>query len=982
MIEQRKTVSIVFADLVESTALAESVDVERLADILGRYFETLRAAIESHGGTVEKFIGDAVVGVFGVPQLHEDDALRAVRAGVAMLAAIEDLNTQLEGTFGIRLAVRVGVNTGEVAVSAGGALGHAISMAARLEQAAQPGQLLVGSDTYALAGPFLEAQPIGPLTVKGSSLPVSAWGVTGVLESPARKPGPRSRFVGRGPELEAIQSAFESAVRQSACVLVTVIAPPGMGKSRLIAEAAARAGPGVRVVSGRCLPYGEGITYAPLVEIVRELERAEAIPAELRAVVGGTAPVSPEETAWAFRRLFETVAHEQPLVVILDDLHWADPLLLDLIKYVAASSAKAPITLLCGARPDLFDLRSDWSTARPASVLVHLDPLSSAEMKVLLGDLGTGRLDEEFRRRIVETAAGVPLFVEQMAAFESEHGEPAGIPPTIRALLAARVDRLTPAERTVLERAAIEGQTFRRETLVQLMPEEARGRVGSSLAGLLQRELISDKGGSETSGAFAFSHALVRDAVYESMPRRLRAELHQRYGDILEASAAPPEVVGHHLAAAHGERNQLGEQSADIQMLAVRAGRALHSAGQQALARRESRRSIELLRRAEELLRGDTGEWLAAVPTLISALVAMPDSEAADRLRDEAVAAAREHGDETAELRAEIAWALSGYAMDVPGWQETATALANRALRHFEKLGADSDIVDALIVRAYAETITSASAAIETLKEARGHAERINDDAAQIIIWDELGGTMLLGDTPYSEAADFVAEEMHWARERGFPFSEADANLSLAYIQAGRGEFAAARQTLAPIRDLFAALAKRVTHYGESFMLGGQIESDDGQPAAAEAMYRRAIEAFEQNQPWRRNATISLAIALLDQERLDEARAVLDGVQAEEHTDMPRLESQRLEAEARYRAAIGDVAGGVELARRAVELIDPTDDVVYSAREHETLANLLLAAGDRDTARREFETAGDLFARKGYLPGEQRVLARRGTGAG
>jgi class 3 adenylate cyclase/tetratricopeptide (TPR) repeat protein len=975
VIEQRKTVSVVFADLVESTALAESVDVEQLAGILGGYFEMLREAVESHEGTVEKFIGDAVVGVFGVPLLHEDDALRAVRAALDMRAGMDELNARLESTAAVRLALRVGVNTGVVAVTGGGTLGHAINMAARLEQAAQPGQVLVGRETYELAGPSLEAEPVGPLTVKGSSVPVSAWSVRGLREQPARGSTAGSVFVGRESELAAIERALAGAVRDNACVLATVVAPPGLGKSRLIAEAVSHAGPEVRVLSGRCLPYGEGITYAPLVEMVKELERTETVPADIRATIAGTAPVSPEETAWAFRRLFESLAHTQPLIVIVDDLHWADPLLLDLIDYIARSSAGFPILLLCAARPDFFDLRAGWSAPRDRSVLVHLDPLTSGQTDGLLGGLSATGLDADLRRRIIEASGGVPLFVEQMAAFQSESASAGAIPPTIRALLAARVDRLGPRERTVLERAAIEGQTFRRETVLQLMPPAAREEIEPSLTMLLQREFIRRERASNDRQAFAFSHALVRDAVYEAMPRRLRAELHERYGDILEAAAAPPEVIGHHLAAAYEQRVSLGDRSPETSALGVRAGRALHAAGENALARRESRRAINLLRRAEELLRGNTEEWLETVPTLISALVALPDTEAADRLHDQAMATAREHGDQTAELRAEIAWALSGYAMDVAGWQEMATALADRAVIHFETLGAYSDIVDALIVKAYAQTITSASAAIDTLKEARRYAERINDDAAQIIIWDELGGTMLLGDTPYSEAAGFVAEEIRWAKERGFPFSEADAKLSLAYIQAGRGEFDAARQTLAPIRDLFAALAARVTHYGESFMLGGQIERDDGKPAAAEAMYRRAIQAFEQNQPWRRNATISLAVTLLDQRRLDEARAVLDGLLAEEHTDMPRLEAQRLEAEARYRAAVGDVSGGVELARRAVELMDPTDDLVYSARGHETLANLLLAAGDRDAARIEFERARKLFARKGYVPGVQRVLA-------
>jgi class 3 adenylate cyclase len=326
MIEQRKTVSVVFADLVESTALAESVDVEQLAGILGGYFEMLREAVESHGGTVEKFIGDAVVGVFGVPLLHEDDALRAVRAALAMRAGMDELNARLKSAAAVQLALRVGVNTGEVAVTGSGTLGHAINMAARLEQAAQPGQVLVGRDTFVLVESAVTASEVEPLAVKGSSVPVRAWSVAGV-----RKAGHTSSltgaFVGRQAELAAIHGAFESAVRDNTCVLVTVAAPPGLGKSRLIAEATARMGAQARVVMGRCVPYGEGTPYAPLAEIVAGVPEKGDVPERVRATITGTAPLSPEESAWIFRSWFESLARSAPLAVVLDDLHWADPLL-------------------------------------------------------------------------------------------------------------------------------------------------------------------------------------------------------------------------------------------------------------------------------------------------------------------------------------------------------------------------------------------------------------------------------------------------------------------------------------------------------------------------------------------------------------------------------------------------------------------------------------------------------------------------------
>ena len=538
MIEQRKTVSVVFADLVESTTLAERLDPEVLAGILHRYFAALQAVIEKHGGTVEKFIGDAVVGVFGVPTLHEDDALRAVRAALGMQEAINTLNGDINPGLGVALRVRVGVNTGAVVVSAENAMGHAISMAARLEQHASAGEVLIGQETFALVAAATAVEPIDALEVKGSTEPIPAWRVTGLRELVPRGSRAGGLYVGRQRELSQLASSFDAAVNQPACVTVTVVAPPGLGKSRLVAEAVSRIGQNARVLAGRCLPYGEAITYAPLIEAVHQLEAAEGeksldrvlagqsdaaqVLASIRATLSGAAHGSPDETAWAFRRLFEALAAERPLVVFLDDIHWADPLLLDLIEYVGTFSVGRPILLLCAARPDLFDTRPGWSAPHENAMQLRLAPLSDAEVDGLLTGVAGMQLDAEARRRIVETSGGVPLFVEQMAAFDAE-SESAGtqVPPTIRALLAARVDRLPTLERSVLERAAIQGPVFRRDTLADLMPADARPHLGASLMALVRRDFVRPEQTRDGHDAFGFSHALIRDAVHDQMPRRL-----------------------------------------------------------------------------------------------------------------------------------------------------------------------------------------------------------------------------------------------------------------------------------------------------------------------------------------------------------------------------------------------------------------------------------------------------------------------------
>src|SRR4249920_821002 len=346
MVEVRKTVTVVFSDLAGSTAIGEGLDPESLHGLMSRYHEALRRGLELHGGTVEKFIGDAVMAVFGVPVVHEDDAIRALRAAVGMRHALAELNVEMELAYGVRLETRTGVNTGEVMAGDGEALvtGDVVNVAARLEQAAAPGEILLGPQTYALTQEAIRADALEPLELKGKAEPVAAFRLQELLpDVPAFTDAISAPFVGREAELETLRAALVRAVAERSCQMVTVVRPPGIGKSRLIRELVHdQSEP--RFVVGRCLPYGEGITYWPLAEIVRQIDPigdiltghadAHLIAGRIAAAIGaGEAVGNPEETAWAFRRLFEALAEETPLVVVLDDIHWAEPTLLDLIEY-------------------------------------------------------------------------------------------------------------------------------------------------------------------------------------------------------------------------------------------------------------------------------------------------------------------------------------------------------------------------------------------------------------------------------------------------------------------------------------------------------------------------------------------------------------------------------------------------------------------------------------------------------------------------
>ena len=579
--QQRKTVTVVFCDLAGSTALGDSTDPEVLEVRLRRYFERMQTIVERHGGTVEKFIGDAVVAIFGVPVAHEDDALRALRAAAEMRDAMPELE----------LRARIGVNTGEILTSKVGTLvtGDAVNVAARLEQAADAGEVLVGAATRALVGAAAETEELAPLALKGKPEPVPAFRLLAVGEAPDR---PHDRpFVGRTRELELLGGAWERASAERTCELVTVLGEAGVGKSRLVAEALERMN--ARVVRARCLPYGEEITYWPVVEVIKQLGALPSDPAAaaaIRSLLGESEQAtSVEEIAWAFRKL---LGEQAPLVVLVDDIQWGADTFLDLVEHVALLSAAVPLLLVCVARPELLDRRPAWSVA------VRLQPLDDDEIGALIGD----RVAPELRARIERAAGGNPLFVTEMLAMAGDDENEVEVPPTLSALLTARLDQLDPSERRIVERGAVEGEIFHRGAVQALSPDEPH--VTPRLAALVRRELIRPHPAQlPGDDGFRFRHLLIRDAAYDALPKAVRAELHERFGAWIEEKGALvelDEVVGYHFEQAAGYRAELGRPDP---ALALRAGDRLAAAGQRALDRGDERAAARLLERALTLTR-------------------------------------------------------------------------------------------------------------------------------------------------------------------------------------------------------------------------------------------------------------------------------------------------------------------------------------------------------------------------------------------
>ena len=621
---RRKTVTVLFCDVTGSTALGERLDPESFRQVMRRYFETARRVIEHHGGTVEKFIGDAVMAVFGVPVLHEDDALRAVRAAAELREEPSLLNAELEADFGTAVSVRTGVNTGQVVVGAEERLatGDAVNLAARLEQAAAPGEIIMGPESWRLVRDAFTAEPLEPLRLKGKSQPVVAYRLLQARDAAhagTRRAG--APLVGRRRQLGMLREAFAHVAQERSCRLVTVLGVAGVGKSRLTAEFLR--GVDARVLTGGCLSYGRGITYWAVVSMVKQLLDAEhgcggaaglmsrdaKVTAAVNVLLGEQAAVtSPAEIAWAVRRLFESSGELSPLVAVFDDLHWGEPALLDLIEHVADFSIGAPILIVCLARPELLDRRSGWGLGRLNSATVWLEPLKPAETAALIDELlpaGTD-IDAQLRERVQAIAAGNPLFVEEMLALISESDDrEIAVPPTIQALLAARLDQLRTEERTVLECGSVEGQSFHRGT-VQVMAPQERDLSGRLMTLVRQDLLRPDRAVFPGEEAFRFRHLLIRDAAYQALSKADRAGLHERFARWLEERGTGlvelDELAGYHLEQAFGYRCELGPADHNARRLGADAAAHLEVAGRRAMDRGDTGAAVNLLERAEALL--------------------------------------------------------------------------------------------------------------------------------------------------------------------------------------------------------------------------------------------------------------------------------------------------------------------------------------------------------------------------------------------
>jgi class 3 adenylate cyclase/tetratricopeptide (TPR) repeat protein len=984
----RKTVTVLFADVADSTGLGERLDPESVRSALACWFDVARSVLERHGGTVEKFIGDAVMAVFGVPRLHEDDAVRALRAAAELRIALERLNSELEREHGIKLAVRIGLNTGEVVAGDGGegntlVTGDAVNVAKRLEESADAGEIVVGEVTERLARASGEFEALEPIPARGKMEPVPAWRVIEVDRDAA---GYERRFdiplVGRLRELEQLRRAYGRALAERTCHLFTLLGPAGIGKSRLSTELFDELADEATILTGRCLPYGDGITFWPLAEVIQELGTEEGIEqlmadmddgelvVERLCGATGRATVESQETFWAVRKLCEALAQDRPLVLCFEDVHWAEPTFLDLIEYLAGWIRDAPMLLICLARPEFLDDRPSWLSGRENAASLTLSPLSATDSEALLDALGA---EGDARLRIAEAAEGNPLYAEQMAAMVAEGGYAEGlftIPPTIQALLAARLDRLSGAERAAIERAAVCGKEFWREAVVELTPREEREQIGPVLMALVRKELIRPhRSTARPDDAFGFGHVLIRDAAYAAIPKQARARLHEEFAGWLgvasgDRAAELEEILGYHLEQAYLYREQLAPIGDEASALGRRAGELLGAAGHRATARGDAPAAANLLRRALRLAPASDGEQLGLMIELGRALRGAGDLAQAQHVFREAEELARAADDARAGAHASLESAFA----QLHTWEshlDDLLPVSDKAAAVFESAGDDDGLSQALMLRAYVTFIRCRMAETEEIVDrAIRHARRAGDEQQVNGLLHIRARAALRGPTPVATAI----EHCEAVRRLGDRPLVAIVSGELAQLEAMRGRFDEARALAAEgqriLRDLGRALA-----LGALQADAGAVELLGGDAPAAARCLRSACDTME---AIGEKGYLSTFAALL-------AEALFAQGDDEEASRYTRLSEETALAEdvlsqvlwrktrARLLCRQGELEESGALARQAVALAEQTDDLNLTGDALANLGAVLGAAGMSSEAAAAYTRASSLYEQKGNV---------------
>ena len=971
--EVRKTVTVLTARVPSVRGL----DPEAVSGVAERYRADLARTVDRYGGTMVSGLGNPVIAVFGVPRVHEDDAFRAIAA------ALEIRDAPTGDGIDSGPGTRIGIATGEVLAGAPAAgrasvVGEPMTEAAELGDAAAEGEVLIGENTERLARGRARLEPVE--TAAGP-----AWRLGDLAGERPAVGSLKAPLVGRKDELARVRQAFETATRERTLHLLTILGTAGIGKSRLAQELASLAAEQATVLVGRCVPYGEGITFWSLREMVSQItttgpagpvladggEARSLADSLLEAIDVVETSSDREEIFWATRSLFEALARERPLVVFFEDVHWAEPTFLDLVEYVAERVRDAPILVVCIARLELLEDRPDWGRGKPNASSVLLERLPDPDCAALIANLAVD-LSQATRARVLETADGNPLFIEQLVAMLTEGGRhEAGlpIPPTITALLSARLDRLGPGERAVITRAAVVGKEFSAQAAADLLPEDAREFVTRHLVTLIRKQFIGPAPSHGPGESFRFRHILIQQAAYRATPKRLRADLHERFAawidDPRRAGVTDrSEIAGYHLEQAFHYRAELGPVGEDELELARRAGGHLASAGQRAFQRGDMPATVNLLGRAASLPTSNGEAGLGALPELGYALFEIGEVDEASAV----LADARAAGDQHLQWRLAVTSARIEMYKDPEGIDlEALAAETETAIQALGKLGDEAGLARAWMV--LSDLHWSRGRLRETSDAATQAAEHARRTGNRREVGWALGQNALCaihGPMP-------VAEGLSWLEGllRAEPENRTlDANLSgfVTVLEAMGGRFAEAREHIKETRALARDLGL-MWQAAVQELLSGYVELLAGNPVAAERDMRTAEHAFREiGEGWfLSTVAVDLPRAVYEQGRYDDADGLLEAIDETPAPTDREWQIKRTGIPARLLARRGEHDRAEELAREGVALAANSEFVGLHADVLLDLAEVLRLGGRPDEATAATEDALRLYERKGNV---------------
>jgi class 3 adenylate cyclase len=983
----RRTVVILFADLVGFTSISEGLDPEVLRTIMDRYFRMASGVIWNYGGTTEKFIGDAVMAVFGMPVVREDDAYRAVNAAWDLVQELDALNEGLDRDYGIRMRVRVGVHSGPVSASYDTfgnfrVVGDAVNTASRLQSAAGAQQVIVGPSVAQVVRNRVDLAELPPLTLKGKELPVAAWRVVGMSVN-ADAVVRRVPFIGRDLELLQLRTIVGNAFDGRRGGVAALLGPPGIGKTRLVEEAcAAFADRSPTVLTGRAHSYGRGVTYRPIVEMLASAPAAwssferlaetdplaararDCLAGLSRAAASGSGGAEVEEIAWALRTFVAATVEHTPLVLVWEDLHWAEPTLLDVIDFLGDELPGLGAAQICVARPELLDGRPSFTSGGSGALTLELQPLTVADTRVLVETLARSvevmahGMDDTCAR-VAGACEGNPLYAELMMDMVSD--DTITLPHSVQAVLAARLDRLDAADRRVLEMAAVAGRDFVGHDVEHL--NAADGRPGDDVPPALDRlrraRLLA---GSRLSARYTFAQAFSRDTTYELTAKRDRLRWH------LALSRRPYAVTDmpvYHLESALLLMRELHPNSPDLHDLATRAGAELTEQARDAMNRKDLRAAVGLFERARTALPADAAGQLAVTVALSDTWLRLDDRD-----RAQAVLA----GHPGLDRRPVAAIAVQAELIDCRAGRRTAEEILDAERRLEALLDRDDALGWCLFhqLRAHRHlTGERVGAAEASLAEALARSgddtyqrDRIRRAAGELTLW---------GPTP-------VADGLSRCDELTGQF--ADSRVSLIPVLATKagllaldGRFDAARDILGTAKVHAEELRMQRTEVG-FLNLAALIESLAGAPDAAARLYDRARAVLATAG---HTSGAALLAAYAARELIAAGRRVpASGVPDDELRD-PRLGAMTAVLSALSAAERGDGDAVAACAARAATHVDGMDDVFFRGCVHRDLAGALARSGRADAARAEAAAARSLFAAKGAraaIPGVDALIAR------